>query len=353
MIMKALLAAALCLSVAAAARAEVAPTAAPTPPAIRTLKAPPKGLPVEDAVLTAAPQVPPPIARKTPALVRVKLVTQEVEGTLMESIDEPTKYVFWTFNGTAPGPFIRVREGDTLELSLTNKSSMDMTHNIDLHAVTGPGGGAAVTLAKPGETKTARFKMLAPGLFVYHCAAPPVTEHIANGMYGLILVEPKEGLPKVDREFYVLQSEFYTKEERGTEGLVHFDADKAAAEQPTYVVFNGKVGSLMEGGALQAKVGETVRVYFGNSGPNKTSSFHIIGTIFDRVWREGAIGAPPARNVQTTVVPPGGSTIVDLTLRVPGNFTLVDHAIFRLEKGAAGILHADGPENPEIFQELK
>ena len=337
------------------ARSEGAPAAVPAPAAqsaVQAVKAPPKGLPVEDAVLTTAPNVPPAITRKSPALVRVKLETKEVEGTLMESIDEPTKYVFWTFNGTAPGPFIRVREGDTLELALTNHSSMDMTHNIDLHAVTGPGGGAAVTLAKPGETKTARFKMLAPGLYVYHCAAPPVTEHIANGMYGMILVQPKKGLPKVDREFYVLQSEFYTKEEKGKEGLVHFDADKAAAENPTYVVFNGKVGSLMEEGALQAKVGQTVRVYFGNAGPNKTSSFHIIGTIFDRVWREGAIGAAPEQNVQTTVVPPGGSTIVDLTLRVPGNYTLVDHAIFRLEKGAAGLLHAEGAAAPEIYEEL-
>jgi len=309
--------------------------------------------PVENAVLTTAPNVPPAIARRTPAVVRVELETKEVVGNLMESIGEPTQYRFWTFNGSTPGPFLRVREGDTLEITLKNPVTSGMAHNIDLHAVTGPGGGAAITLTKPGETRTARFKMLAPGLFVYHCAAPPVTDHIANGMYGLILVEPKEGLPKVDKEFYVMQSEFYTKEELGFEGLATYDPKKASAEDPTYIVFNGKHGSLMEEGALQAKVGERVRIYFGNAGPNKTSSFHIIGTIFDKVYREGAIGAEPARNVQTTVVPPGGAAIVEFDLKVPGNYTLVDHAIFRLEKGAAGLLHAEGPEAPEIYETVK
>lgn len=309
--------------------------------------------PVENAALTTAPRVPPAIARRTPAIVRVELETKEVVGSLMESIGEPTRYRFWTFNGSTPGPFIRVREGDTLEITLKNPATSGMAHNIDLHAVTGPGGGAAVTLTKPGETKTARFKMLAPGLYVYHCAAPPVTDHIANGMYGVILVEPKEGLAKVDKEFYVMQSEFYTKEEFGFEGVTTYDPKKASAEDPTYVVFNGKHGSLMEDGALQAKVGDRVRIFFGNAGPNKTSSFHVIGTIFDKVHREGGIGGEPERNVQTTVVPPGGAAIVEFGLKVPGNYTLVDHAIFRLEKGAAGILHAEGPEAPEIYEKVK
>lgn len=308
---------------------------------------------VENAVLTTAPGVPPPIARKAPAVVRVELETKELLGTLMESIGAPTEYAFWTFNGTVPGPFIRVREGDTLELALTNPAASSMSHNIDLHAVTGPGGGAPVTLAKPGETATARFKMLAPGLYVYHCAAPPVTDHIANGMYGLILVEPKEGLPKADREFYVMQSEFYTKEELGFEGVARYDSGKASAETPTYIVFNGRHGALMEKGALKAKTGERVRVFFGNAGPNKTSSFHIIGTNFDKVYREGGIGGEPQRNIQTTVVPPGGAAIVEFGLKVPGSYTLVDHAIFRLEKGAMGLLQADGAEAPELYKALK
>lgn len=308
---------------------------------------------VEDAVLTTAPNVPPPIARKMPATVRVELETKEVVGNLMESIGSPTQYKFWTFNGTAPGPFLRLREGDTLELTLTNPQGSAMAHNIDLHAVSGPGGGAAITLTKPGETRAARFKMLAPGLYVYHCAAPPVSDHIANGMYGLILVEPKEGLPKVDKEFYVMQSEFYTKEELGFEGLTAYDSKKASDETPTYIVFNGKHGALMEEGALKAKVGEKIRVFFGNAGPNKTSSFHVIGAIFDKVYREGGIGAEPERNVQTTVVPPGGAAVVEFSPKAPGNYTLVDHAIFRLEKGAVGILHAEGADVPDVYAKAK
>ncbi|MCR4295775.1 MAG: copper-containing nitrite reductase [Elusimicrobia bacterium] len=305
---------------------------------------------VENAVLATAPNVPPPITRKTPAVVKVALETKEVEGVLMEGFAAPTKYPFWTFNGTVPGPFIRVREGDTLALSLKNGSGNSMAHNIDLHAVTGPGGGAAVTLAKPGETKTARFKMLVPGLYVYHCAAPPVTDHIANGMYGMILVEPKEGLAHADKEFYVMQSEFYTKQEMGFEGMTTYDPTKAEAEDPTYIVFNGKHGALMEDGALKAKVGDRVRIFFGNIGPNKISSFHIIGTIFDRVYREGGLTSEPERGIQTTLVPAGGAAVVEFGLKVPGNYTLVDHAIFRLEKGAVGILTAEGPDAPELYR---
>jgi nitrite reductase (NO-forming) len=304
----------------------------------------------EDAVLTYAPAVPPPIKRKAPAVVRVRLQALEQEGTLMAGFDEGTEYPFWTFNGHVPGPFIRVREGDTLELTLSNPKESTMAHNIDLHAVTGPGGGAKVTLAKPGEEKTARFKLLYPGLYVYHCAAPPVTEHIANGMYGLILVEPQKGLPPADREFYVMQSEFYTKEEFGAEGHVRFDPDKAAAEKPTYIVFNGKVGGLQEANALQAKTGERVRVYFGDAGPNLTSSWHVIGAIFDSVYAEGSLASPPLRGVQTTLVPAGGAAAADILLKVPGDYSLVDHSIFRIEKGAIGTLHAEGPQAPDVYK---
>ncbi len=312
----------------------------------------PPGRTVEDAKLTYAPEVPPAIARREPATVRVKLETKEVVGTLMEGLSEPTRYPFWTFNGRVPGPMIRVRQGDTLELSLTNPKDSEMKHNIDLHAVTGPGGGAAITLAAPGETKTARFKMLNAGLYVYHCAAPPVTDHIANGMYGMILVEPPAGLTKVDREFYVLQSEFYTAEEHGHEGLVHYNHDKALEEKPTYVVFNGKVGALQDDHALKANVGDTVRIFFGVGGPNLTASFHVIGEIFDRVFKEAAT-SEPLRDVQTTSVPPGGAAIVEFKTEAPGNYTLVDHAIFRIEKGAVGTLKVSGPDAPQVYAPAK
>ncbi len=304
------------------------------------------------AALTYAPEVPPAVARQAPAVVRVDLRTEEKVGVLMKGFEEGTKYTFWTFNGHVPGPFIRVRVGDTLEVNLKNPKANSMDHNIDLHAVTGPGGGAAITLPKPGEEKTARFKLLNPGLYVYHCAAPPVTEHIANGMYGLILVEPAEGLPKVDREFYVMQSEFYTKKPFGEEGLQSFDAQAASAEKPTYIVFNGMVRSLMDEGTLKAKTGEKVRVFFGNGGPNLVSSWHIIGEIFDSVYREGSVTGPQ-HNIQTTLVPAGSASIAEFGLEVPGDYTLVDHSIFRIEKGAMGILHVDGPERPDIYKKIQ
>jgi nitrite reductase (NO-forming) len=306
----------------------------------------------ETAAMTFAPNVPPAITRRKPALVKVAMMTQEKVGALMEGIESSTTYKFWTFNGHVPGPFIRVRVGDTVEVTLTNPKESGMVHNVDFHAVTGPGGGAVITAVAPGESKTGRFKMLNPGLYIYHCAAPPVADHIANGIYGLILVEPEKGLPKVDKEYYVMQSEFYTVGEFGDEGLQTYSPDKGAAEKPTYVVFNGKVGSLQGAGALKANVGDTVRVYFGNIGPNLISSFHIIGTIFDTVYREGSL-SEPTHNVQTTVVPAGSASVIELRTPVPGNFTLVDHAIFRIQKGALGTLSVAGPDAPDIYQSIQ
>jgi nitrite reductase (NO-forming) len=245
---------------------------------------------------------------------------------------------------------LRVRQGDTVELALTNSADSKATHSIDLHAVTGPGGGAKVMQVPPGETGSFRFQALNPGVYVYHCATPMVAHHIASGMYGLIVVEPPGGYPKVDREFYVMQGDFYPAGKRGQAGQHEFSLDKMLAEHPEYVLFNGAVGALTGDGALKAKVGETVRIFFGVGGPNLTSSFHVIGEIFDRVWMEGA--AEPLTNVQTTMVPAGGAAVVDVTLQVPGNYTLVDHSLGRLEKGAAGVLTVEGPENQAVFQSI-
>ena len=315
-----------------------------------TWGAPPEA--TETATLTYAPNVPPPITRKKPAVVKVSLQTEEVVGTLMEGMDAGTKYRFWTFNGHVPGPFIRVRVGDTMEVTLSNLKENTMVHNIDFHAVTGPGGGAAVLSVAQGETKTARFKMLKPGLYTYHCATPPVPDHISNGMYGLILVEPEKPMPKVNREYYVMQSEFYTKGEFGDEGLQEYSPEKGAAEKPTYVVFNGRVAALQGANALKANVGESTRIFFGNIGPNLISSVHIIGAIFDRVYREGST-TDPTRDVQTTVVPAGSASIIDLTSSVPGNYSLVDHSIFRIQKGALGTLTVAGPENKDIYSAME
>ncbi len=289
--------------------------------------------------------VPPPISRREPATVRVDLETVEVEATL----DETSRFRFWTFNGKVPGPFIRVRVGDTVEVHLKNHEDSWMFHNVDFHAATGPGGGAGATTAAPGETRSFKFKALNPGLFVYHCAVPPVAMHIAAGMYGLILVEPEEGLPPVDREFYVMQGEIYTEEPFGNGGLLTESYDKLMNERPEYFVFNGHVGALTDHYPLRAKVGETVRIYFGVGGPNFTSSFHVIGEIFDRAYQLGSVTSDPVTNVQSISVPPGSANIVEFKCEVPGRFVLVDHALSRAERGLAGYLVVEGEENPEIF----
>ncbi|ENV1949257.1 copper-containing nitrite reductase [Neisseria gonorrhoeae] len=322
-----------------AASAEAASSAAQA-----TAETPAGELPVIDAVTTHAPEVPPAIDRDYPAKVRVKMET--VEKTM--KMDDGVEYRYWTFDGDVPGRMIRVREGDTVEVEFSNNPSSTVPHNVDFHAATGQGGGAAATFTAPGRTSTFSFKSLQPGLYIYHCAVAPVGMHIANGMYGLILVEPKEGLPKVDKEFYIVQGDFYTKGKKGAQGLQPFDMDKAVAEQPEYVVFNGHVGTIAGDNALKAKAGETVRMYVGNGGPNLVSSFHVIGEIFDKVYVEG--GKLINENVQSTIVPAGGSAIVEFKVDIPGSYTLVDHSIFRaFNKGALGQLKVEGAKNPEIM----
>ncbi|MEW6303797.1 MAG: copper-containing nitrite reductase [Verrucomicrobiota bacterium] len=299
----------------------------------------------EVAVLTQAPNVPPPIKRTHATKVVITLEVREVVRKLADGAE----YLFWTFGGSVPGSFMRVREGDLVEFHLNNHPSSKLPHNIDLHAVTGPGGGAASSFTAPGHSSQFSFKALNPGLYVYHCATAPVGMHVGNGMYGLILVEPKEGLPPVDKEYYVMQGEFYTAGRFGDPGLQMFDQDKAVDERPTYVVFNGSVGSLVGDNAITAKVGEKVRLFVGNGGPNLVSSFHVIGEIFDHVYPEGST-VPTLRNVQTTMVPAGGSTIVEFKVDVPGTYILVDHSLFRaFNKGALGMLKVSGPEDLLVY----
>jgi nitrite reductase (NO-forming) len=277
--------------------------------------------------------------------VKVALETVELSGKL----DDGTTYVYWTFNGKVPGPLLRVRVGDTVEVTLKNPADSVMMHSVDFHAATGPGGGAHATQTAPGEQTAVTFKALKPGVYVYHCATPSVAHHITNGMYGLIVVEPEGGLPQVDREFYVMQGELYTVEPFGTQGAMEMDYDKLTSENPEYFLFNGAVNALTKRHPLYANVGESVRIYFGVGGPNFTSSFHVIGEIFDNVYTFGSITAPPITNVQTITVPPGGSTVVDFKLDRAGTFVLVDHALSRAERGLAGYLIVDGPEDDAIM----
>ncbi len=301
----------------------------------------PETLPVVTAELGVAPFAAPPTGRDEPARVIVNIEVKEFVAELADGVD----YTFWSFGGSVPGPMIRVRRGDLVELHLMNHPDNTMPHNIDMHAVTGPGGGAASTFTAPGHQTTFTFQALNSGVFIYHCATAPVGMHIANGMYGLVVVEPEEGWPEVDREFYLVQGDFYTEGDFGEQGLQPFDMERAIDEDPSYVVFNGRDGSLVGDNALQANVGETVRMFVGNGGPNMISSFHVIGEIFDTVWTEA--GQRHNHNVQTTVIPAGGAAVVEFGLQVPGTFILVDHAIFRaFNKGALGMLQVAG--EPEV-----
>jgi nitrite reductase (NO-forming) len=311
---------------------------------IVTPKLPAQSL-VEADISREPSDLPPPIGKRDPKTVRIDLLSVEVEGRLAEG----TTFGYWTFNGKVPGPFLRVRVGDTIDIHLKNSADSSMIHSVDFHATTGPGGGAAALQVNPGEEKSMTWKALVPGLYVYHCATPMVAEHISNGMYGLVLVEPEAGLPPVDREFYVMQGEIYTDAAFGQHGSQEFSVEKLLNERPEYFVFNGSVGALSKLHPLRAKVGETVRIYFGVGGPNYTSSFHVIGAIFDKVYALGGVKAPPLEGIQTVTVSAGGAAITEIKLQVPGNYTLVDHAIARIERGLVGILNVEGAPNPEIY----
>lgn len=289
--------------------------------------------------------LPGPIHSRSPQIVRVDLETVEMIGQL----DDDTTYNYWTFNAKVPGPMLRVRVGDTVEVHLKNPENSVMIHSVDFHGATGPGGGAEFTQTDPGAETVVTFRALIPGIYVYHCATPSVPHHITNGMYGLILVEPEGGLPQVDREFYVMQGELYTAEPFGTQGAQEMDYEKLSAENPEYFLFNGSVGALTRSHPLYANPGETVRIFFGVGGPNFTSSFHVIGEIFDHVYLSGSILSPPIAGVQTVTVAPGGATIVDFKVDRAGRYVLVDHALSRAERGLVGFLNVEGPQNDDIM----
>jgi len=327
---------------------EVAPTSSGAAP-VAAVAAVPTVAPADPnaAVIIRNPaEVPPPVGDRDPMTLRVDMTTQEVVGQLADG----TTMTYFTFDGTVPGPMLRLRLGDTVEFHLANDENSLFVHSIDSHAVTGPGGGAVFTQTNPGEETAFTFQAINPGLYVYHCATASIPHHIQSGMYGLMLVEPPGGLPPVDREFYVMQGDIYTEQPFGTEGNLTFSADHMAHEDADYLVFNGAAGALTQDQyALRAEVGDTVRIFFGVGGPNYMSSFHVIGEIFDRVYDQASLTADPLTDVQTTIVPPGGATMVEFTVDVPGRYILVDHALSRLERGLAGFMYVEGEDQPAIF----
>lgn len=282
--------------------------------------------------------------KRPPKTHDVVLTTTEVEAKL----DDGVTYTYWTFNNQVPGPMVRVRVGDTVNVKMTNAPESTMNHSVDFHAATGFLGGGSITQAEPGQTKEFSFKAMAPGVYVYHCATPMVAHHIAKGMFGLIVVEPEAGLPKVDKEFYVMQQEIYAAKAKNIP-TAEDDYDGLVNENPGYFVFNGTVGALVKDKPLKAKVGETVRIWFGVGGPNFTSSFHVIGEIFDKVHNMGDLESPAGRSVQTVSVAPGGATMVEFKLDYPGKYALVDHALSRATKGLIGILEAEGKADDSII----
>ena len=334
-----------------------APTATPTAFGSVIPELTPKAdLPVADAVAVSyAPEVPARDGRTTQAIVEVEFDIVE-EVTVIDP-DTGVEFETWgfriagddqTFASGTPGPMVRARVGDILRFTINNPDSNLRAHNVDFHAVTGQGGGAEDTLVAPGESTVIEARMLYPGMYMYHCAAGDVPAHIARGMYGGILVDPVDPLPEPDKEFYVLQSEYYLT---GDGPLVDLDRLSMSDENPSMVVFNGAKGALTGDNALQIDVGDRARFYFVNAGLNLTSNFHPIGSHWDAVWIEGALLNQPIRGSQTTLVPAGGAVVVDLLGQVPSNILLVDHALTRtFDKGALGIVTVNGEPNREIFE---
>ncbi len=314
--------------------------------------------PGDEVNVAVAPDVPPPSGRTTQAIVEVHF--EVVEGVSMINPATGVETETWGYRlldgpdglvvGT-PGPVIRARVGDVLRFTITNPATSHNPHNVDFHSVTGQGGGAEATTVAPGETKTIEARLLYPGFFMYHCAYGDIPAHISHGMFGGILVDPETPLPEVSHEWYMVQSEYYTV---GTDaGVVDFDRAAVTDEAPTFVVFNGAVGALTGDNALEMTVGERSRIYFVNAGLNLDSNFHPIGSHWDKVYPEAALLNSPLRGSQTTLVPAGGGTVVELIGQVPSTIVLVDHALARaVDKGAIGQIVITGDANTEIFEDV-
>lgn len=315
-------------------------------------------VPAGEVNVAMAPNMPPASGRTTPAIVDVHF--EVVEGVSVINPATGVETETWGYKlldgpdgvvvGT-PGPVIRARVGDVLRFTITNPATSHNAHNVDFHAVTGQGGGAEATTVAPGETKTIEARLLYPGFFMYHCAFGDIPAHISHGMFGGILVDPEAPLPEVDREWYMVQSEYYT--DSTAAGMVEFDRAAVTNEEPSFVVFNGAVGALTGDNALEMGVGDRARIYFINAGLNLDSNFHPIGSHWDKVYQEAALLNTPLRGSQTTLVPAGGGTVVELIGQVPSTIVLVDHALARaVDKGAIGQIVITGDANLEIFEEV-
>jgi len=301
-----------------------------------------------DRVAADPTDVPDPVSWTEPKYHDISITVEEVTA----EIESGVTFNYMTFDGQVPGPMLRVRRGDTVRITLENPENNSLMHNIDLHAVYGPGGGAEDSTVAPGETSQFEFTAKYPGAHFYHCAVPNMDMHISSGMFGTILVEPKEGLPKVDRELYFGQHELYTNGEAGEKGHHEFDLDAAKVEEPTYVPINGEPWAFTDNGygPVSVEKGERVRIFWANAGPNLISSWHAIGNVWDTFYRDGDVVSDPERFVETAPVAAGSTAVAEIDTPVPGEIKLVDHSITRAtRRGTLGAIHVEGEEEPDIY----
>ena len=300
-----------------------------------------------DLKLVPAPALPEiPDCDGDPRNVRVTLDTVEYEAEIATGVTFP----FLTFNGAVPAPAIVVCLGDWVEVTLNNLAANTFAHNVDFHAATGALGGGAASIVGPGQTTTFRFQALKEGAFVYHCAIAPIPMHVTSGMYGSIIVLPHGGLPEVDKEFYLMEGDFYTEPSADDPSRHIYSPTRVSAENPSYVVTNGRVGAVTGDNALKVKVGEKVRFYYGQA--NDESWLHIIGGHFDTVYVNGSFHPDSAREygVETTTVPAGSVIAVEYTFKYPGLYLMVNHKLIRAtEKGQAVQIVIEGKETPDIM----
>lgn len=301
-----------------------------------------------DRIAADPTELPDPVDWNSPRHHEIEIATTEETA----EIEPGVTFDYMTFGGRIPGPMVRVRRGDTVNLTLVNDESNSMPHNIDFHAVYGPGGGADDTTINPGESATIEFKAMYPGVHVYHCAVPNMDQHISAGMFGAILVEPEDGLPEVDRELYFGQHELYTDGKSGEEGHHSFSFDAMRKENPTYVCLNGEAYAFTDNGygPITVQKGERVRIFHSQGGPNLMSSWHGIGNVWETFYRDGDVVSAPDRYVETAPVAPGSVAIAEIDTPVPGPIKLVDHALSRVvRKGMLGIVEVEGSPEPDIF----
>ncbi|WP_059053299.1 multicopper oxidase domain-containing protein [Paenibacillus senegalimassiliensis] len=275
-----------------------------------------------------------PVIQRDGNVVRIEMTAQRTDIEISQDVI----YNAWTFNGIVPGPVLRVKQGDLLQFTLVNMDP-EMPHSMDFHAVHAAPSRKFIEIM-PDEQGTFEYSADTPGVFMYHCGASPVLLHVANGMYGTIIVEPEDGYEtdhEIDQTYTLVQSEWYAEN----------DLDDFQHGDPEYVVFNGDDFSLKEK-PLLAKVGDKVRLYVMNAGPNHVSSFHVVGTTFDRVYLDGN-----PQNVlygmQTVLIPAGGGAVVEFTVTEAGDYPVLTHQLNDAFKGAIAILRAthDGQDHGE------